>query len=224
MKIYYVDREHQGPETEDPLLLDGEHKTWDIQSTIHHGDFGVRGNCTEKPYKNTLQGWFNHLRTYRPYIKTLFIYDVQAIEGVFCDQGCKPNVGQGCRSKYLEDNFKTLISFDWEIDVEAKEVYMAECREENRIDKMKKYFKDQLENPEIVTPELWDIIKGQTYHNGEPIKLGDEFLEAIVILGEPIYSEKGLETPVDLIKIKEEHLTLYEIENGETKIPMIKLK
>lgn len=89
---------------------------------------------------------------------------------------------------------------------------------------MREYFKEQLGNPYIATQELLDAINGETYHNGEPIELGDEFLVAIVTIGEPIYTEKGLETLVDLIKLKEGHLGLYEIENGETKIPMIKLK
>lgn len=120
MEIYYVDREYQGPETENPLLINGEHKTWKMDWISHHGDNFSRDR--ESPdYKCTLQGWIESIRLKRPYTKTIFIHDVRAVEGIFCDQGCK--IGHGCRKGYKLNNFILLINYAFEIDEEAREAF-----------------------------------------------------------------------------------------------------
>jgi hypothetical protein len=121
MNIYYVDREYQGPETENPLLINGEHKTWNVRTTTHRGDLPHLGNW-DKEYKNTLQGFLKLLKIRKPYVDAIYLYDVQPRERIFCDQGCKPNE-PGCRSKYVEDNFMLMITYDLEINEEKRKEY-----------------------------------------------------------------------------------------------------
>jgi hypothetical protein len=123
MKIYYVDREYQGSETENPLLINGEHKTWEVRTTTHTGDLpNLNKWYGEGHYSCSLQGWLKLMRIRKPYVDAIYLYNVEPRERVFCDQGCKPNE-PGCRSGYVQNNFVLMITYDLEINEEKRKEY-----------------------------------------------------------------------------------------------------
>lgn len=81
--------------------------------------------------------------------------------------------------------------------------------------------KEQFKKREIVTQLLLENMKNKNYHNGEPIKVGDEML-----IGLNVTIENELEL-LSVITLKESHLELYEI-NPRYKsieaVPVIRLK
>lgn len=92
---------------------------------------------------------------------------------------------------------------------------------------MKYLFKQQLEENKVVTNENKHLILLENYHNGDKIQVGDKPLFAMM----REYKNKGdnmKECHIKLIKIKEQHFDLYEIDKKipfkSNKIPNIKLK
>jgi len=90
---------------------------------------------------------------------------------------------------------------------------------------MKQLFKEQLEKNKVVTDENISLIKDKNYYNGDKIQVGDKPLFAMI----EEYIDKGdnmTECNVKLIKIKEEHFDLYEVDESArvSKVPTIKLK
>jgi hypothetical protein len=84
---------------------------------------------------------------------------------------------------------------------------------------MTKIFEHQKKEKKIVTDELLSLMINKNYHNGEPIKIGDNILFALLET-----KNKNKDISYDLITLKETHLELYEVVEGTKVIPILKLK
>ena len=86
---------------------------------------------------------------------------------------------------------------------------------------LKEIFKTQIEKNGVVGKKMLSRLQTQTYENGDPIKIGDELLFALL---------RRSAFDVSLITLKIEHLKLYNYENVSTgnsigyAIPLLKYK
>lgn len=84
---------------------------------------------------------------------------------------------------------------------------------------MPEIFEHQKKEKKIVNDELLSLMINKNYHNGEPIKIGDNILFALLET-----SNKNKDKTYDLITLKENHINLYEVVEGTKVIPILKLK
>ena len=121
MKIYYIDKEIQDENTENPQLIDGEILYWKVRTERMKGDL-------------TFRQWVNYLSFFRPEITTLLIYDVISCDRMFCFHPECQEVGSGCKSKYIENNHAIMISYAKIVDEskidERKAINASLTREE----------------------------------------------------------------------------------------------
>jgi hypothetical protein len=93
--------------------------------------------------------------------------------------------------------------------------------EKTNLKKLKDIFKTQIEKNGVVDKKMLSRLTTQTYENGEPIKIGDELLFALL---------RRSAFDVSLIALKIEHLKLYNYENVSSgnsigyAIPLLKYK
>jgi len=93
--------------------------------------------------------------------------------------------------------------------------------EKNNLKKDKEIFKTQIDKNGVVDKKMLLRLQTQTYENGEPIKIGDELLFALL---------RRSAFDVSLIALKIEHLKLFTYENVssggsiEYEIPLLKYK
>ena len=114
MEVHFVDSSEQNENTLNPQLINGEVKHWKTTRRVSR-------------YKKLSE----HIKAYkelRPYIKELFIYDVEGILGILCDQDCKLGGKSGCfagmnENKYDSKHYGIIINSFEVIDEEAREKY-----------------------------------------------------------------------------------------------------
>jgi hypothetical protein len=99
---------------------------------------------------------------------------------------------------------------------QLKEQRLTE-QEKLNLKKLKEIFKTQIEKNGVVGKKMLLRLQTQTYENGEPIKIGDELLFALL---------RRSAFDVSLIALKIEHLKLFTYENVSSgdAIPLLKYK
>jgi hypothetical protein len=95
MKVYYIDKEVQDENTENPQLIDGEVLYWKAHTEYLRG--------------LNFREWLDRLRLYRPDITTLLIYDIMSRNRYICLHPECQEIGSGCKSKYIEDDHAIAI-------------------------------------------------------------------------------------------------------------------
>ena len=107
MKVYYIDKEIQDKNTENPQLIDGEVLYWEVQSEKMRGDLNFRQ-------------WINYLSFFRPDITTLLIYDIRSCDRHYCFNPECQEVGSGCKSSYIPDNHSLRVEYAKIVDESKK--------------------------------------------------------------------------------------------------------